>query len=106
MYAIRSYYGAAPAVVHAQARASIIEEIVVTAQKRAESVQDVPFSSVAVTDESIRRSGSSNIVELARNVPGLAITDLGAGQSQVAVRGISAGQVVRDQPGVKESVGT
>ncbi len=96
---------AAPAVVHAQARASIIEEIVVTAQKRAESVQDVPFSIVAVTDESIRRSGSSNIVELARNVPGLAITDLGAGQSQVAVRGISAGQVVRDQPGVKESVG-
>ena len=29
----------------------------------------------------------------------------GPGQSQVAIRGISAGQVVRDQPGVKESVG-
>jgi outer membrane receptor protein involved in Fe transport len=44
-------------------------------------------------------------VELARNVPGLYITDLGPGQSQVAIRGISAGQVVRDQAGVKESVG-
>src|SRR4029079_15558686 len=47
----------------------------------------------------------TNIVELARNVPGLYITDLGPGQSQVAIRGISAGQVVRDQAGVKESVG-
>ena len=38
-------------------------------------------------------------------MPGLYIADLGPGQSQVAIRGISAGQVVRDQPGVKESVG-
>jgi iron complex outermembrane receptor protein len=44
-------------------------------------------------------------VELSRNFAGLTITDLGPGQSQVAIRGISAGQVVRDQPGVKESVG-
>lgn len=82
-----------------------IQEIIVTAQKRTESLQDVPFSVAAVTDESIRRTGSGNIVELARNVSGLAITDLGPGQSQVAIRGISAGQVVRDQAGVKESVG-
>ena len=31
--------------------------------------------------------------------------NLGPGQSQVAIRGVSAGQVVRDQPGVKEQVG-
>ncbi len=31
--------------------------------------------------------------------------NLGPGQSQVSVRGVSAGQVVRDQPGVKEQVG-
>ena len=94
--------GMAPALAQ---EAAGLEEIVVTAQKRVESLQDVPFSVAAVTDENIRRSGSSNIVDLARNVPGLAITDLGPGQSQVAIRGISAGQVVRDQPGVKESVG-
>jgi iron complex outermembrane recepter protein len=97
---------AVPAAALAQTTgAGGLEEIVVTAQKRAESLQDIPFSVAAVTEESIRRSGSSNIVELARNVSGLAITDLGPGQSQVAIRGISAGQVVRDQPGVKESVG-
>jgi iron complex outermembrane recepter protein len=83
----------------------INEEIIVTAQKRATSLQEVPFSIAAVTDEDIKQSGASNIVELARNVPGLYIADLGPGQSQVAIRGISAGQVIRDQPGVKESVG-
>ena len=83
----------------------INEEIIVTAQKRATSLQEVPFSVAAVTGDDIKQSGASNIVELARNIPGLYIADLGPGQSQVAIRGISAGQVVRDQPGVKESVG-
>ena len=83
----------------------VIAEIIVTAQKRATALQDVPFSVAAASEQQIRNSGSSNIVELARNFAGLTITDLGPGQSQVAIRGISAGQVVRDQPGVKESVG-
>ncbi len=96
---------AAPTIVLAQQAAPGLEEIIVTAQKRTESLQDIPFSVAAVTEESIRRTGSTNLAELARNVSGLAITDLGPGQSQVAIRGISAGQVVRDQAGVKESVG-
>lgn len=83
----------------------IAQEIIVTAQKRATSLQDVPFSVAAMTNEDIKQSGATNIVEVARNVPGLYIADLGPGQSQVAIRGISAGQVIRDQPGVKESVG-
>jgi iron complex outermembrane receptor protein len=83
----------------------INEEIIVTAQKRATSLQDVPFSVAALTNEDIKESGATNIVDIARNVPGLYIADLGPGQSQVAIRGISAGQVIRDQPGVKESVG-
>jgi iron complex outermembrane receptor protein len=83
----------------------IIELIIVTAQKRESALQDVPFSVAATSEAQIRNSGAGNIVELSRNFAGLTITDLGPGQSQVAIRGISAGQVVRDQPGVKESVG-
>jgi iron complex outermembrane receptor protein len=81
-----------------------VEEIVVTAQKRETTVQRVPFSIVALTPAQVRNSGTTNLAELARNVAGLSITDLGPGQSQVAIRGISAGQVVRDQPGLKEQV--
>src|SRR5687767_13104269 len=82
-----------------------IHEIVVTALKRESSIQDVPFSIAVQSEEQIRNSGAGNLVEFARNVAGLTITDLGPGQSQVAIRGLSAGQVIRDQPGVKEQVG-
>ena len=84
----------------------IIARIIVTAQKREVALQDVPFSVAAASEQQIRESGSGSIAELARNFAGLTITDLGPGQSQVAIRGISAGQVVRDLVGgVKESVG-
>src|SRR5258708_6895245 len=82
-----------------------IQEVVVTAQKRETSLQDVPFSVAAQTQNDIRASGANNIVDLARNVAGLTIADIGPGQSQIAIRGISSGQVVRDQPGVKPQVG-
>jgi iron complex outermembrane receptor protein len=82
-----------------------IERIVVTATKRETPLQDVPFSINAQTEEDIRRSGAMTLEDLSRNVAGLAIQNLGPGQSQVTIRGVSSGQIVRDQPGVKEQVG-
>jgi iron complex outermembrane receptor protein len=87
------------------ASAFAVDEIVVTATKRASTIQDVPFSVNAQTEQDIQRSGAQNIEDISRNVAGLSIQNLGPGQSQVAVRGVSAGQIVRDQPGVKEQVG-
>jgi iron complex outermembrane receptor protein len=80
-------------------------DIIVTATKRAVNLQDVPFSINAQTEEDIQRANASTIEEISRNVAGLSVQNLGPGQSQVAVRGVSAGQIVRDQPGVKEQVG-
>src|SRR5579864_3122314 len=82
-----------------------LQEVIVTATKRSQNLQDVPFSVSSTSEEQIRNSGAMNIVDLARNVAGLAIADLGPGQSQMSIRGISSGQVIRDQPGVKEQVG-
>ncbi|MFT7220911.1 MAG: iron complex outermembrane receptor protein [Candidatus Azotimanducaceae bacterium] len=93
------------AVSQASFAAETIEEIVVTATKRASTIQDVPFSINAQSQRDIQRSGVSSIEELSRNVAGLTVQNLGPGQSQVAIRGVSAGQVIRDQPGVKEQVG-
>ena len=92
----------APGVAFAQNQS---DEIVVTATKREVSIQDVPFSVNAQTQEDIERSGATTLEDLSRNVAGMAIQNLGPGQSQVALRGVSAGQIVRDQPGVKEQVG-
>jgi iron complex outermembrane receptor protein len=82
-----------------------IQEVIVTAQKRAANLQDVPFSVSATSEDQMRNSGAGDIVDLARNIAGFTVADLGPGQSQMAIRGISSGQVIRDQPGLKEQVG-
>jgi outer membrane receptor protein involved in Fe transport len=101
---------AAPA--HAQTGQDTAEEqsssdpdIVVTATLREERLIEVPFSVNAQTEADIQRSGAVTLEDLSRNVAGLSVQNLGPGQSQVSIRGVSAGQVVRDQPGVKEQVG-
>jgi iron complex outermembrane receptor protein len=81
------------------------EEVTVTAMLREQSVEEVPFSIAAPTEDEMRKQGIDNLETLAANVAGLNVQNLGPGQSQVAMRGVSAGQIVRDQPGVKEQVG-
>jgi iron complex outermembrane receptor protein len=81
------------------------EELTVTSRKREESLQDVPFSVAAPTEEVLRDRGAENLEDVSANVAGFTVQNLGPGQSQVAIRGVSAGQIVRDQPGVKEQVG-
>jgi iron complex outermembrane receptor protein len=79
--------------------------VIVTAQKRSENIQAVPFSVSATSQAQIINSGSQDLVDLSRNIASFTVADLGPGQSQMAIRGISSGQVIRDQPGVKEQVG-
>jgi iron complex outermembrane recepter protein len=98
-------WGTIPVLANAEEAPGALEEVIVTAQKRTANLQDVPFSVSASSEAQIRDSGSENIVDLARNIAGFAVADLGPGQSQMAIRGISSGQVIRDQPGVKEQVG-
>jgi len=88
-----------------QAAGPMLQEVIVTAEKRAENLQNVPFSVSATSQDQIRNSGAQNLIELARNIASFSVADLGPGQSQMAIRGISSGQVIRDMPGVKEQVG-
>jgi iron complex outermembrane recepter protein len=83
----------------------LTEEMVVTARKREETVQDVPMSVAAPSEAELRDLGATTMEDVAANVAGFTVQNLGPGQSQIAIRGVSAGQIVRDQPGVKEQVG-
>ena len=96
---------ATPSLAQGAESADEGETIVVTATKRQTTLLEVPFSINAQTEEDIQRSAATTIEDLSRNVAGLSVQNLGPGQSQVSVRGVSAGQIVRDQPGVKEQVG-
>jgi iron complex outermembrane receptor protein len=85
--------------------AALSQEVTVTATKREQTVLDVPFSVAAPTEEVLRSRGATTLEDVAANVGGFTVQNLGPGQTQVAMRGVSAGQIVRDQPGVKEQVG-
>src|SRR5687767_11670032 len=82
-----------------------LQAVTVTATLREQELSDIPFSIAAPTASMLRERGAENIEAIAANVAGFSVQNLGPGQSQVAMRGVSAGQIARDQPGVKEQVG-
>ena len=84
----------------------MLEAVTVTAMLREQRLAEIPFSIAAPTEQALQLRGVDNIETIAANVAGFSVQNLGPGQSQVAMRGASSGQVARDQPGVKEQVGT
>jgi outer membrane receptor protein involved in Fe transport len=64
-----------------------LEEIFVTAQRREQSLQDVPISVTAVTGEAIEEGGFSDVEDLAVFIPNLFMRDAFTGQA-IIVRGI------------------
>ncbi len=64
-----------------------VEEIVVTAQKRAERIQDVPISITAVTSEDIDRRGLVSSSDYLRGIPGVNQIAQSLGES-ITIRGI------------------
>ena len=50
-----------------------LEEIVVTAQKREQNLQDVPMAVSAVSGQAMQKAGISDIKDLARQVPSLQV---------------------------------
>ena len=84
---------AAPAEGEAAAAAPAthgsIEEIVVTAQKREENLQDVPIAISAFSAEQLETQGASTTKGLAQMTPGLTITEL-AGYTFIYLRGVGS----------------
>ncbi len=78
-----------------------LTEIVVTAQKRAESLQDVPIAVSAVSGVKIQEAGINKIEDLKNYVPTLFMTETAIGNN-ISIRGIFSGV----NPGFEQSVGT
>src|SRR5262245_29592589 len=60
-----------PALAASGVASAQIEEIVVTAQRRAENMQDVPIAVSAVTADTLRTLGAVDVLDLASTAPGL-----------------------------------
>lgn len=70
------------------AGSSALEEIVVTATRRSESIQDVPMSISAVSQADLEKAGATRVEDVVHMVPGLAYTENSVGQAVLAIRGI------------------
>jgi iron complex outermembrane recepter protein len=66
-------------------------EIIVTANKlSAQSVLDAPVSIQAISGDALQAAGSSAIMDIAGQIPGLSIQDLGPGDKKYVIRGINS----------------
>ena len=65
----------------------IIEVIVVTAQKREQSLLEVPFAISAVGQQEIEAAGINSVADIFRRVPSLSVIDQGAARKNVIIRG-------------------
>jgi iron complex outermembrane receptor protein len=81
--------GAWPAVSSAQVDAGPIEEIVITARRREENLQEVPIAVTVFTQETIERAGIERPVDFISLMPNVTIVDAAnVGDTQVSIRGI------------------
>src|SRR3984957_15751802 len=71
-------------------QSGVLEDIVVTAEKRSESLQKVPLSVVAFTAETLAETGVEDFSSLAARIPGVTLNAAGPGQSSYSIRGIAS----------------
>lgn len=87
----------------ALAQGPMLEEVIVTAQKRTESLQDVPVAVDAFTAETIQEAGIHDMNDLATLTPSLHTLNVSSPfQSKLQIRGIGTAQ---SDPALEPSVG-
>ena len=78
-----------------------VDDVVVTAQRTSESLQDVPVSIVAVTSEQIVNSGLTDFADLKQLAPGLNTDQNGdARAARIGLRGVTTSQEMGKQSSV------
>lgn len=88
--------------VNAQAQ-GMLEEVVVTATKRQQTLQEIPIAVSVVSAEAIEQSQVLDIKDLQTLVPSLRVTQLqGSAQTNFIIRGFGNGA---NNPGIEPSVG-
>jgi len=75
-------------------------EIIVTAQKRATRLIDVPQAVTAVSAADLARANATQLRDITDSVPGLIFTTSGVGQSQLSMRGVTTGADVGPTVGI------
>lgn len=75
----------------------LIEELIVTANKRAQSIQDVPLSISAFSSEDIEKKNLVDMDDYLTTLPGVNMIDMGAGRNSIFIRGVAADPQFEDR---------
>jgi outer membrane receptor protein involved in Fe transport len=75
------------------AAAAGIQEVIVTAQRRSENVQDVPIAIQALSGDTLQQLNITTFEDLIKHLPNVSGGSQGPGQVQIFMRGLSAGSV-------------
>ena len=87
-----AYAADATAAAAADTGGTAIQEVVVTAQRRDETIQNVPMTVQALSTDSIQKLNITNVEQILRFTPNVVYSAPGAGQGQIAMRGLSTGR--------------
>ncbi|MCC7413283.1 MAG: TonB-dependent receptor [Gammaproteobacteria bacterium] len=68
-----------------------LEEVVVTAQRREENLQDVPIAVTAFAAELIHDADVHDLTEISARTPGLTYAEFAPGQAYMSIRGVTSG---------------
>lgn len=68
----------------------MVEEVVVTAQKREQNLEDVPISMSVVGDDELEKTGAASLRELQQVVPNFSF-DAANGYDNISIRGVGGG---------------
>ena len=99
--------GYAPGYVHAQQSPLGLDEVIVTAQKRSESLQDVAISVQAIGTEKLDQLQIDSFDDYANQLPSVSFVTFRPGFAQVYMRGVaSAGDGDSNHSGSQPLVGT
>jgi len=83
--------GACIVLASGTAAGQAVQEVVVTATKRGDTlIQDTPLSVQAIGGEVLTETGALDFADFMRQVPGLAMSDNGPGDKRIVMRGVSA----------------
>ena len=72
----------------AQAAEMVIEEVTVTAERRAQSIQDVPLSIAAISGDDIKVGKITDLHDVAFKTPGVTFNQFNVGEPRLYIRGI------------------
>jgi outer membrane receptor protein involved in Fe transport len=84
---------AASAAAEPDAASGALDEVIVTAQKRAESLQTVPVSVETLDNHRLEELRIASFDQYIRYLPSLSAQSFGPGQSELTVRGVTNGTV-------------